>query len=146
MKYNLKNLETLCCTTEINKRLWTNNITVTFLTANVLHSVLIFIVYSAWLWGDINQLNSVASRLTLYNRWIAACQVSLSITNSWSLPILMFIESMIPSKYLIFYCPLLLLPSNFPSIRVFSSGGQSIRDSASTSVLPMNIHDWSPLG
>ena len=47
--------------------------------------------------------------------------------------------------------PLLLLPSIFPSIRVFSnesalpSGGQSIAVSASTSVLPMNIQDWSPL-
>ena len=51
---------------------------------------------------------------------IVACQVSLSITNSQSLLKLMFIESVMPSNQLIFCCPLLLLPSIFPSIRVFS--------------------------
>ena len=60
-----------------------------------------------------------------------------------------------PSCQLIFWCqlilyhPLLLLPSIFPSIRVFSSvttGGQSIGASASTSVPPINIQDWFPLG
>ena len=49
-----------------------------------------------------------------------ACQASLSIINSWSLPKLMSIESVMPSSYLILCCPLLLLPSIFPSIRVFS--------------------------
>ena len=54
---------------------------------------------------------------------------------------LMSIESMMPSNHLILCCPLLLLPSVFPSIRVFSnefftSGGQSIGASASASVLP----------
>ena len=52
--------------------------------------------------------------------WIAACQVSLSITNSWSLLKLMSIELMMPSNHLILCHPLLLLPSIFPSIRVFS--------------------------
>ena len=62
------------------------------------------------------------------------------------------IESMMPSNHLILCHPLLLLRSIFPSIRVFSNesalctGGQSIGVSASTSVLPMNIQDWSPLG
>ena len=51
----------------------------------------------------------------------AACQASLSVTNSWSSPKLMFIESVMPSNYLILCCPLLLLPSIFPSIRVFSN-------------------------
>ena len=52
-----------------------------------------------------------------------------------------------PSNHLILCHPLLLLPSIFPSIRVFSndSGGQSIGVSASVSVLPMNIQDWFPL-
>ena len=45
----------------------------------------------------------------------------LSITNSWSLPKLMSIESMMPSNHLIICCPLLLLHSIFPSIRVFSN-------------------------
>ena len=53
--------------------------------------------------------------------WTAACQASLSITNSWSLSKPMSIESMMPSNHLILCCPLLLLPSIFPSIRVFSN-------------------------
>ena len=85
--------------------------------------------------------------------WTATRQASLSITNSQSLPKLMSIESMMPSNYLILCCPLLLLPSIFPSIRVFSNEsalrirwGQIIGVSASTSVLPRNTQDWSPLG
>ena len=50
----------------------------------------------------------------------AACQASLSITNSWSLLKSMFIELVMPSNHLILCCPLLLLPSVFASIRVFS--------------------------
>ena len=53
--------------------------------------------------------------------WTAACQASLSITNSWSLLKLMSIESVMPSNHLILCHPLLLLPSIFPSIRVFSN-------------------------
>ena len=53
--------------------------------------------------------------------WIAAHQASLSITNSRSSPKLMFIELVMPSSHLILCCPLLLLPSVFPSIRVFSN-------------------------
>ena len=51
----------------------------------------------------------------------AARQASLSITNCWSLPKPMSIESVMPSNHLILCCPLLLLPSIFASIRVFSS-------------------------
>ena len=53
--------------------------------------------------------------------WTAACQVSLSITNSWSFLKLMSIKSVMPSNHLILCHPLLLLPSIFPSIRVFSN-------------------------
>ena len=53
--------------------------------------------------------------------WTAAHQASLSITNSWSLLKLMSIELVMPSNYLILCCPLLLLPSICPSIRVFSN-------------------------
>ena len=53
--------------------------------------------------------------------WTAARQASLSITSSWSLLKLMSIESMMPSNHLILCCPLLLLPSFLPSIRVFSN-------------------------
>ena len=79
--------------------------------------------------------------------WTATFQTSLSITNSWSLLKLVFIESVMPSNHLILYHPLLLLPSSFlasgsfPMSHFFPSGGQSIGVSASTSVLPMNIQD-----
>ena len=53
--------------------------------------------------------------------WTAPCQASLSITNSQSLLTLMSIESVMPSNHLILCRPLLLLPSIFPSIRVFSN-------------------------
>ena len=53
--------------------------------------------------------------------WTAACQVPLSFTISWNLLKFMFIESMMPSNQLILCLPLLLLPSIFPSIRVFSN-------------------------
>ena len=53
--------------------------------------------------------------------WTAACQASLSITNSWSLLKLMSIESVMPSNLLILCCPLLLSPSIFASIRVISN-------------------------
>ena len=62
------------------------------------------------------------SRVRLFvTPWTTACQASLSITNSWSLPKLMFIESMMPSNHLILCRSLLLLPSILPSIRVFSN-------------------------
>ena len=81
---------------------------------------------------------------------ITACQASLSITNSWSSSRLMPIESVLPSNHLILCHPLLLLPSIFPSIRVFpmsqffASAGQSIGTSESPSILPVNIQDWFP--
>ena len=53
--------------------------------------------------------------------WTAARQASLSITNSWSLLKLMSIASVMPSNHLILCCPLLLPPSIFPTIRVFSN-------------------------
>ena len=84
----------------------------------------------------------------------AACQAFLSFTIPWSLLKLISIESVMPSNHLILCHPLFLLPSIFPSNRVFSnelalcirwpSIGASA--SASASVLPMNIQDWFPLG
>ena len=68
------------------------------------------------------QFNSVQSlsHLWLFSTpWITARQASLSVTNSWSLLKLMSIESVMPSSHLIFCRSLLLLPSTFPSIRVF---------------------------
>ena len=59
--------------------------------------------------------------LIIWDRVDYSTQASLSITNSWSLFKLMSIESVMPSSYLILCCPLLLLPSIFPSARVSSS-------------------------
>ena len=53
--------------------------------------------------------------------WIASCQAPLSFTISWNLLKLMSIESVMPSNHLFLCCPLLLLPSIFPSIKVFSN-------------------------
>ena len=81
-----------------------------------------------------------------------AHQTSLSITNSWSPPKPMSIESVIPSNRLNFCCPFSSHLQSFPSSgsfqksQLFASCGQSIGVSDSTSVLPMNIHDWSLLG
>ena len=91
--------------------------------------------------------------------WTAARQASLSITNSRNLFKLMSIESVMPSSHFILCCPLLLLPSIFPSIRVFSnesvlhirwpkywSFSFSICPSdAYSGVLLMHIQDWFPL-
>ena len=71
----------------------------------------------------------------------------------WRLLKLMSIESVMPPNHLILCCPLLLLPSIFPSIRewcwpmswLFLSGGQITGASVSASLLPMNIQDWFPL-
>ena len=70
------------------------------------------------MFSSVQLLSHVQLFVTL---WTAACQASLSITNSWSFLKLMSIESVMASNYLILCCPLLLLPSIFPSIRVFSN-------------------------
>ena len=81
----------------------------------------------------------------------AACQATLSITNSKSLLKLMSLESVMPSNHLILCRPLLFSPSIFPSIRVFSKVSSShqvakvLEFQASASVLSM-IQDWFPLG
>ena len=79
-------------------------------------------------------------------------KASLYITNSRSLPKLMYIELVMPSNHLILSCPLLLCPRSSPASgsfqmgQFFASGGQSFGVSASTSVLPMNTQDLFPLG
>ena len=84
--------------------------------------------------------------------WTTAHQASLSTTNSQILLKLMSIESVMPFNHLILCCPLLLQPSIFPSIRIFSNesvlplGGQSTGASTSKSVLPMTIQNKFPLG
>ena len=103
----------------------------------------------------ITQFSSVQSlsRVWLFaTPWTTARQASLSISNSRSPPKPMSIESVMPSNHLILYRPLVLLPSIFPSIRVFSNESAlhirwpNIGILASTSVLLVNTQDWSPLG
>ena len=93
------------------------------------------------------------SRVRLFaTPWTAGCQASPSITNSLSLPKLMSIESVMPSNHLILCYPLLLLPSIFPNIRVFSN--ESVlcirwpkHWSFSFNIRPSNeTQIWSPLG
>ena len=102
----------------------------------------------------LNHLSSVQSLSHVWlfaTPWTAAYPASLSITSSQSLLRLMSIELVMVSNHLILCHSLLLLPSIFPSIRVFSNelvlhiGGQSTGASASASVLPMNIEGWFPL-
>ena len=82
--------------------------------------------------------------------WTAAHQPSLSINKFWSLLKFMFIESVMPSNHFILCHSLLLPPSIFSSINIFSN--ESVlrirwpKFGASASVLPMNIQDWFPLG
>ena len=95
---------------------------------------------------------SVSHLRLLATLWTAARQASLSFPISWNLFKLISIESMMPSNHFIFCHPLLLLPTIFPKIRVFSNelalcnSLQSIGASASASVLPLNIQGWFPLG
>ena len=109
------------------------------------HEKVIFLLFKPLQFSSIQSLSH--ARLFAIP-WTAARQDYLSFSNSWSLLKLMSIESVTPSNCLILCHPLLLLPSIFPSIRVFSneSGSQSTGASASASVLPMNIQDWFPLG
>ena len=71
--------------------------------------------------GPISSVQMLSCVQLFTTPWTAACQASLSITNSWSLLKLMSIKSVIPSGHLILCHPLLLPPSIFPRIRVFSN-------------------------
>ena len=83
------------------------------------------------------------------NPWTGACQASLSFTASQSLLKVMSIEWVMPSNHLTLFSSHLQSFSasvSFPMSQLFASGGQRIGVSASTSVLPLNTQDWSPLG
>ena len=105
---------------------------------------------STWDWfGSVQSLSCVWLFVT---PWTAAHQATLSITNSWNLLKRMSISLVMSSSHLILCHPLLSCLQSFPASgsfqmsQFFTSSGQSIRVSASTSVLPMIIQDWSPLG
>ena len=77
--------------------------------------------YSTRKSSAFSSVQSLSRAQLLETPWTAAHQASLSITNSWSFLKLMSTESVMPSDHLILCRPLLLLPSIFPSIRVFSN-------------------------
>ena len=96
----------------------------------------------------VSQSVQSLSRVQLFpTPWTAAHQASLSITNSWSLLKLMSAESMLPSNIPFSVVPFssrlqsFPVSGSFPMSQFFTSDGQSIGDSASASVLPMNIQD-----
>ena len=100
--------------------------------------------------SSVSSVQSLSRVWLFVTSWIAARQVSLSITNSWSSLKLTSIESVMPSSHLILCHPLLLLPPIPPSIRVFPMsqlftwGGQSTGVSALASFLPKKSQGWSP--
>ena len=103
-------------------------------------------------YAEFSSVQSLSHVRIFATPWTAALQASLSISNCWSLLKLMSIELVMPSNPLIFCCPFPSCPhafpgsGSFPVSQLFASGGQSTGVSASTSVLPMNTQDWSPLG
>ena len=110
-----------------------------FMCSQVWGGSLIDSIYSSVQFSSATQLCPTKTPRT------EAHQASLSFTNSQSFLKLMSIELVMPSNHLILCHSLLLLPSIFPSIRVFQffiSGGQRTGVSASALVLPMNIQDW----
>ena len=84
-------------------------------------SVLLNILASMFLSDQFSSVQSLSHIWLFATPWTAAHQASLYITNSWRLLKLTSIELVIPSNHLNLCCPLFLLPSNFPSIRVFSN-------------------------
>ena len=108
-----------------------------------------------YFWWEAECFSSIQSLSHVWlfvTPWTAACQASLSITNSQSLLKLVSIESVMPSNHLILCDPvsshLQSFPASqsFPVSQSFASCGQSIEVSASASALPVNIQDWFPLG
>ena len=84
----------------------------------IYYRVMLELAYPLISFHSVQSLSHVCLSMT---PWTAACQASLSITNSQNLLKLMSIESVTPSNHLMLCCPLLLLLSIFPSIRVFSN-------------------------
>ena len=80
-----------------------------------------YILYTDTQTYTVSSVQSVSHVWLFATPWTAEHQVSLSITNSQNLLKLMSIELVMPSNHLILCCPLLLRPSIFPSIRVFSN-------------------------
>ena len=134
--------------------LWLNNIPLSVMYIYIhlyLHCIFTFSPFLLLLSFKNTKVVSVSS-VQLFSHvrlfatpWTAAREASLSITNSWSLPKLMSIESVMPSNHLILCHPLLLPPSVFTSIRVFSSeSALCIRWPKYVFTLALSLHSfWS---
>ena len=102
--------------------------------------------------GIFSSVQSLSCVRFFATPWIAVGQAALSIMNSQSLLKLMSIKSVMPSTISTSVIPFSSCPKSlpaslsFPMSQLFTRGGQSIGVSASTSVLPVNTQDWSPLG
>ena len=96
-------------------------LTVYGLFFNPFCSFLLLLSYFLVWWLSFSSVQSLSHVRLFATPWTVAHQASLSITNSQGLPKLMSIESMMPSNHIILCHPLLLLPSIFPSMRVFSN-------------------------
>ena len=123
-----------------------------FSVSNKFHDYLLHLL-NQMVWGiQFSSVHLLSCVQLFVNPWTAACQVSLSTTNSRSLPKLMSIESVMPSNHSSSVIPFssslqsYLVSGSFPMSQFFISGEQDIGVSASASVLPMNIQDWFPLG
>ena len=111
----------------------------------ILNNYILFLVSFTLLINFVIVLQSLSLVGLFVTPWTATRQASLSITNNQGLLKLMSIKLVMPSNHLFFCCPLLscLQPfpasGSFPMSQFFTSGGQSIGVSTSTSVPPMNI-------
>ena len=85
------------------------------------HSICFFLFLQNLCLDSVSSVQLLSHVWHFMTPWTAACQASLSIVNSRTLLKLMSVESVMPSNYHILCCPRLLLPSIFPSIRIFSN-------------------------
>ena len=116
---------------------------------------LLICIYIGFRWSQLSSVQLLSHVRLFATPWTGTRQAFLSVTNFQSLPKLTSFKSVMPSHHPILCCPLLLPPSIFPSIRVFSNEPVlhirwpkywSFSFSNEHWGLPMNIQDWFPLG
>ena len=121
-----------------------------FSLSNKFHDYLLHLL-NQMVWGiQFSSVHLLSCVQLFVSPWTAACQASLSTTNSRNLPKLMSVESVMPSNHsssvIPFSSSLQSFLASFPMSQFFLLGGQSIGVSASESILPMKIQDCIPLG
>ena len=121
-----------------------------FSLSNKFHDSLLHLL-NQMVWGiHFSSVHLLSCVQLFVSPWTAACQASLSTTNSRNLPKLMSVESVMPSNHsssvIPFSSSLQSFLASFPMSQFFLLGGQRIGVSASESILPMKIQDCIPLG